>query len=172
MYLSRRCRQNGFLTEVPGDPCALPAPIREGVGGFDAGLDDAHRQTPCGVRGQVGFIRRSTGPMGAGRRRRTFKRSAHGARHHRRTCACELLARRVMRGTTDACAEHASNLARSLAAAVSSITDEIASFAWTDSEVQSLHRAPSTEMSREVRALAALAPFPYSRHVGQSACAW
>ena len=38
------------------------------------------------------------------------------------------------------------------------ITDEIASFAWTDSEVQTLHRAFSAEMSREVRTLAALAP--------------
>jgi hypothetical protein len=35
----------------------------------------------------------------------------------------------------------------------------IASFAWTDGEVQSLHRAFSGEMSREVRALAALEPF-------------
>jgi hypothetical protein len=38
------------------------------------------------------------------------------------------------------------------------ITDDIASFAWTDGEVQLLHRAFSTEMSREVRALAALEP--------------
>ena len=38
------------------------------------------------------------------------------------------------------------------------ISDEIASFAWTDSDVQSLHRAFSAEMSREVRALAALGP--------------
>ena len=39
------------------------------------------------------------------------------------------------------------------------ITDDIASFAWSDSEVQLLHRAFSSEMSREVRALAALEPF-------------
>src|SRR5262249_30703680 len=38
------------------------------------------------------------------------------------------------------------------------ISDEIASFAWTDSDVQSLHRAFSAEMSREVRTLAALEP--------------
>jgi hypothetical protein len=38
------------------------------------------------------------------------------------------------------------------------VTDTIASFAWTDEEVQSLHKAFSREMSREVRALAALEP--------------
>ena len=38
------------------------------------------------------------------------------------------------------------------------ITDRIASCAWTDAEVQALHRAFSVEMSREVRALVALTP--------------
>ena len=38
------------------------------------------------------------------------------------------------------------------------ITDDIASFACTDDDVQSLHRAFSTEMSREVRALDASEP--------------
>ena len=38
------------------------------------------------------------------------------------------------------------------------VTDEIASLAWTDEHVQALHRAFSAEMSREVRALAALEP--------------
>jgi len=38
------------------------------------------------------------------------------------------------------------------------ITDQIASCAWTDAEVQTLHRPFSVEMSREVRALVALKP--------------
>jgi hypothetical protein len=43
-------------------------------------------------------------------------------------------------------------------AGCSTITDDIASFAWTDENVQALHRAFSTELSREVRALG-LEPF-------------
>ena len=38
------------------------------------------------------------------------------------------------------------------------LTDEIASFTWTEDHLQSLHRAFSREMSREVRALDALEP--------------
>ena len=38
------------------------------------------------------------------------------------------------------------------------VTDEIASLDWTDDALQALHRAFSVEMSREVRALAALEP--------------
>jgi hypothetical protein len=38
------------------------------------------------------------------------------------------------------------------------VGDAIASCAWTDAEVQALHRAFSVEMSREVRALVALKP--------------
>jgi len=40
------------------------------------------------------------------------------------------------------------------------ITDEIASFPDSDARLQSLHREFSQEMSREVRALAALEPLP------------
>jgi hypothetical protein len=38
------------------------------------------------------------------------------------------------------------------------LTDQIASFTWSDDLVQSLDRRFSTEMSRELRALAALEP--------------
>jgi len=48
----------------------------------------------------------------------------------------------------------------SLSRTLFDVTDEIASFEWTDQEVQSLHRSFSSEMSREVRALAALDPVP------------
>jgi 2-polyprenyl-6-methoxyphenol hydroxylase-like FAD-dependent oxidoreductase len=69
----------------------------------------------------------------------------------------ELLARAIMRGTAAAFAEYEAarlDLSRKLFA----VTDEIASLAWTDAEVQSLHRAFSAEMSREVRVLATLPP--------------
>ena len=70
----------------------------------------------------------------------------------------ELLARAIMKGTTAALADYETTR-HDLSRRLLDITDAIASFAWTDGEVQSLHRALSTEMSREVRALAALEPF-------------
>ena len=60
-----------------------------------------------------------------------------------------------MRGTTAAFAEYEQtrlDLSRTLL----EVTDEVASLAWTDEEVQSLHRAFSAEMSREMRVLATL----------------
>ena len=152
-----------FRTEAAGDPMsAYRRLIREVSAGLDAGLGDARRVEPVrGFGGQVGFIRRSTGPgwalVGdAG----YFKDplTAHGITDALRDA--ELLARAVIRGTTDACAEYEATR-HDLSLRLFTITDEIASFAWTDSEVQSLHRAFSAEMSREVRALAALEPLPY-----------
>ena len=70
----------------------------------------------------------------------------------------ELLARAIMQGTTAAFADYETTR-HDLSRRLFEITDDIASFAWTDGEVQSLHRAFSSEMSREVRALAALEPF-------------
>jgi len=69
----------------------------------------------------------------------------------------ELLARAIMKGTTAAFADYEATR-HDLSRRLFDITDDIASFAWTDGEVQSLHRALSTEMSREARALAALEP--------------
>ena len=71
----------------------------------------------------------------------------------------ELLARAIMQGTTAAFADYETTR-HDLSRRLFEVTDDIASFAWTDSELQSLHRAFSTEMSREVRALAALKPLP------------
>ena len=70
----------------------------------------------------------------------------------------ELLARAIMKGTTAAFADYETTR-HDLSRRLFELTDDIASFAWTDAEVQSLHRAFSSEMSREVRALAALEPF-------------
>jgi len=71
----------------------------------------------------------------------------------------ELLSRAIGRGTTTALADYEATR-DSLSRTLFDVTDEIASFEWTDQEVQSLHRAFSSEMSREVRALAALEPMP------------
>ncbi|MEO8260019.1 MAG: hypothetical protein ABI868_21925 [Acidobacteriota bacterium] len=70
----------------------------------------------------------------------------------------ELVARAVIRGT-DAALEDYETMRDELSRRLFEITDEIASYGWSDSEVQSLHRAFSSEMSREVRTLAALEPF-------------
>ena len=71
----------------------------------------------------------------------------------------ELLARAIMWGTPGTLAEY--EMTRDdLSRRLFEVTDEIASLDWTDDAVQALHRAFSAEMSREVRALAALEPLP------------
>jgi flavin-dependent dehydrogenase len=113
-----------------------------------------------GFAGQHGYIRQGSGPgwalVGdAG----YFKDplTAHGITDALRDA--ELLARAAIRGTPDAFAEH--EIVRiDLSSRLFEITDEIASFAWTDAEVQTLHRALSTEMAREVRTLVELEPMP------------
>ena len=134
--------------------------IREVSAVFDARLDEARQVEPVrGFGGHVGFIKRSAGPgwalVGdAG----YFKDplTAHGITDALRDA--ELLARAIVQGTTAAFADYETTR-HDLSRRLFEITDDIASFAWTDDEVQSLHRAFSTEMSREVRALAALEPF-------------
>ena len=72
---------------------------------------------------------------------------------------------RSLQGTTAAFADYETTR-HDLSRRLFEITDDIASFTWTDGEVQSLHRAFSSEMSREVRALAALGavtPLPPAR---------
>jgi len=149
-----------FRSEIPRDAVsAYRRLIREVSAVFDARLDAARRVEPIrGFGGQVGFIKRSSGPgwalVGdAG----YFKDplTAHGITDALRDS--ELLARAVMQGTTAALADYETTR-HDLSRRLFDITDDIASFAWTDDDVQSLHRAFSTEMSREVRALAALEP--------------
>jgi 2-polyprenyl-6-methoxyphenol hydroxylase-like FAD-dependent oxidoreductase len=147
--------------EIHGDAASAHRRlIREVSSVFDARLDEARRVEPVrGFGGHVGFIKRGTGPgwalVGdAG----YFKDplTAHGITDALRDA--ELLARAIMKGTTAALADYETTR-HDLSRRLLDITDAIASFAWTDGEVQSLHRALSTEMSREVRALAALEPF-------------
>lgn len=144
-----------------GTTAAYRRLIREVSPLVDARLDEARLVEPVrGFGGHPGFIKGSTGPgwalVGdAG----YFKDplTAHGITDALRDA--ELLSRAIGRGTTAALADYETarnNLSRRLF----DVTDEIASCAWTDEEVQSLHRAFSAEMSREVRALAALEPLP------------
>jgi len=149
-----------FRDEVPGRAVsAYRRLIREVSPVLDARLDEARRTEPVrGFGGHVGFMKSSTGAgwalVGdAG----YFKDplTAHGITDALRDS--ELLARAIMQGTTGAFADYETTR-HALSRRLFDITDEIASFAWTDGEVQSLHRAFSTEMSREVRALAGLKP--------------
>ena len=73
----------------------------------------------------------------------------------------ELLARAMVAGTAEAFAGYQA-LREELSRPLFDITDEIASLEWTEDRLQSLHRAFSSEMSREVRALASLEPFTSS----------
>jgi flavin-dependent dehydrogenase len=75
----------------------------------------------------------------------------------------ELLARAITQGSEAAMASYETtrlDLSRSLF----QISDEIASFAHPNAEMQALHRALSKEMSREVKALAALPPATMKAH--------
>jgi flavin-dependent dehydrogenase len=150
-----------FRAEIHGDAsAAYRRLVREVSTVFDSRLDEARQMEPVrGFGGHVGFIKRSTGDgwalVGdAG----YFKDplTAHGITDALRDA--ELLARAITKGTTAALADYETTR-HDLSSRLFEITDDIASFAWTDGELQSLHRAFSTEMSREVRALAALEPF-------------
>ena len=149
-----------FRDELHGDASqAYRRLIREVSPTLDPWLHGASRVEPVrGFGGHVGFIKRSTGPgwalVGdAG----YFKDplTAHGISDALRDA--ELLARAIMRGTPGALAEY--EMTRDdLSRRLFEVTDEIASLDWTDDALQALHRAFSAEMSREVRALAALEP--------------
>ena len=149
--------------EVHGDATsAYRRLIREASPIIAARLDEARMVEPVrGFGGHRGFIKTGAGPgwalVGdAG----YFKDplTAHGITDALRDA--ELLTRAAMRGTSAAWAEY-DTTRHDLSRKLFEVTDDIASFAWTDAEVQALHRAFSAEMSREVRSLAALAPLPY-----------
>jgi menaquinone-9 beta-reductase len=111
-----------------------------------------------GFGGHRGFLKRSAGPgwalVGdAG----YFKDplTAHGITDALRDA--ELLARAVIGGNDAAFAEY-ETIRHELSHRLFEITDQVASFRWTESELQSLHREFSAEMSRETRVLASLEP--------------
>jgi flavin-dependent dehydrogenase len=149
-----------FRSEIHGDASsAYRRLIREVSSEFDARLNEARQMEPVrGFAGHLGFIKRSTGEgwalVGdAG----YFKDplTAHGITDALRDA--ELLARAILKGTPAAFEDYETTRL-DLSRRLFEITDDIASFAWTDGKVQELHRAFSHEMSREVRALAALEP--------------
>jgi 2-polyprenyl-6-methoxyphenol hydroxylase-like FAD-dependent oxidoreductase len=113
-----------------------------------------------GFGGQRGFLKRSWGRgwalVGdAG----YFKDplTAHGITDALRDA--ELLTRAVIGGTEAALAAYESTR-HDLSHRLFEVTDQIASFTWTEPELQSLHRAFSAEMSRETRVLTSLEPLP------------
>jgi len=151
-----------FKSEIDGSPRGFyERVIRDAFPALDARLRDARRVEPVrGFGGQLGFMRQSIGPgwalVGdAG----YFKDplTAHGITDALRDA--ELLARAIVRGTTAAFAEY-EELRTDLSTTLFAVTDEVASFTWTDARLQALHRALSEEMAREVRMLDALGPFP------------
>ena len=150
-----------FREELHGDTLmTYRRLIREVSPAVAARLQEARLIDPViGFGGHVGFIKSSTGPgwalVGdAG----YFKDpiTAHGITDALRDA--ELLARAIIRGTSAALLNY-ERMRNDLSLRLFDLTDQIASFTWSDDSVQSLHRAFSTEMSREVRALAALEPF-------------
>jgi len=176
-------RQDGSIGAIPtnGGTCvfvSVPAPqFKDRVRGnateayhrllhevcpeFDARLEGASRvEAVHGFGGHPGFIKRSTGPgwalVGdAG----YFKdpATAHGITDALRDA--ELLARAVLAGTTPAMEQFEATRLE-LSRRLFEVTDEIASFGYSDVRLQALHRDFSREMSREVHALAALEPLP------------
>jgi flavin-dependent dehydrogenase len=151
-----------FPHELRDDPASTYRRLLHDVAPLvHARLDEARMVEPVrGFGGHAGFIKASAGPgwalVGdAG----YFKDplTAHGITDALRDA--ELLAHAIVRGTTAAFAEYETTR-HSLSRGLFDLTDEIASFAWTDEKVQALHRAFSSEMSREVRAIAALEPLP------------
>jgi flavin-dependent dehydrogenase len=151
-----------FHDEISGGTrAAFRRLTREVSPAFDARLSEARQAEPLrGSGGHLGFIKRSTGPgwalVGdAG----YFKDplTAHGITDALRDA--ELLARAVVSGTDAALIDYETTR-NDLSRRLFELTDEIASFKWSHDSLQTLHRAFSTEMSREVRALAALEPLP------------
>lgn len=151
-----------FRDDVRGNvSLAYRSLIRQASASFDARLDDGRMVEPVrGFGGHAGFIKRGSGPgwalVGdAG----YFKDplTAHGITDALRDA--ELLARAVVQGTTAAFADY-EETRHDLSRRLFELTDEIASLDWTEEALQTMHRAFSSEMSREVRALAALEPLP------------
>lgn len=153
-----------FHREIAGDPLtAYRRWLREAAPAFDAQLAEATRVEPVrGFGGHVGFIKTSIGPGWALVGDAAYFKdplTAHGITDALRDA--ELLARAIIRGTNAALNDY-ETMRLDLSNRLFELTDEIASLSWTDDHVQSLHRAFSAEMSREVRALAALEPIENS----------
>jgi flavin-dependent dehydrogenase len=151
-----------FREEVGSDPLrAYRRFVRGAIPEIDARLDDARRVEPIrGFGGVRGWIRRSSGPGWALVGDAAYFKdplTAHGITDALRDA--ELVARAIIAGTSEAMST-CETTRLELSKPLFQLTDDIVSFARTDAELQSLHRALSAEMSREVRALAGLGPYP------------
>lgn len=161
-----------FRDAVRGDAAsAYRTLLHEVSPAWAEGLDAGRQLEPVrGFGGHAGYLKRGSGPgwalVGdAG----YFKDpiTAHGITDALRDA--ELLALAITKGTAAAFADY-ETLRFDLSRRLLEVTDDIASYAWTDEELQQLHRAFSAEMSREVRALAALERPQWSRDPTASAC--
>jgi flavin-dependent dehydrogenase len=129
---------------------------------FAPRIADARRVEPVrGFGGHTGFIKEGAGEgwalVGdAG----YFKDplTAHGITDALRDA--DLLARAALSGTAEAFVNY-SRTRYDLSLRLFEITDQIASFNWTDEELQTLHREFSREMSHEQRVLDTLEPFAW-----------
>jgi flavin-dependent dehydrogenase len=149
-----------FRRETGGDvEAAYTRFLREVAPEFETRFSEAHRvERIRGFGGHRGFIRTSSGPGWALVGDASYFKdpiTAHGITDALRDA--ELLARAIIDDASTALESYESTRLE-LSRTLFHLTDEIASFARSDAELQALHRAFSTEMSREVRALAALAP--------------
>jgi len=150
-----------FEETVRGDvPGAYRRLIREALPELDAKLAAARPiERIRGFGGHIGFIRKSAGSGWALVGDAAYFKdplTAHGISDALRDA--ELLARAIMRGTSEALSDYESTRLE-LSKTFFELTDKAVSFAHPDVELQALHRALSAEMNREVRALAALEPF-------------
>jgi menaquinone-9 beta-reductase len=125
-------------------------------------LEGGQRLEPVrGFGGHPGYIKEAVGPgwalVGdAG----YFKDplTAHGITDALRDA--ELLTRAALVGTADAWQAY-ERTRHDVSLRLFQITDQIASFTWTDDELQLLHRSFSREMSREQQLVADLEPFAW-----------
>jgi flavin-dependent dehydrogenase len=157
-----------FASEVGGNAtAAYTRLIRQVSPDLSERLEASTRMEAVrGFGGHRGYIKQASGPgwalVGdAG----YFKdpATAHGITDAFRDA--QLLADAITKGTPAAFAEYEATRV-DLSRKLFEVTDEIASLAWTDAEVQSLHRAYSTEMAREMRVLAAMASAASSAWTG------
>ena len=140
-----------FMGELRFDLAAGFATIvREAAPPVAAAISAAPVARYHGFAGRCGFLRRAWGPgwalVGdAG----YFKDPDHGARHHR----CAARRRGSREGSpsgTDAALASYQAIRDALSMRLFTITDEIASFDWDLPRLQTLHKALSDEMAREV----------------------
>ena len=151
-----------FEQTVRGDvPGAFRRLIRETFPVLDDRLATARPvERIRGFGGHIGFIRKSAGNGWALVGDAAYFKdplTAHGITDALRDA--EFLARTILRGTPEAWSDYETTRLE-LSKPLFDLTDKIVSFEYQDAELQALHRAFSSEMNREVKAIAAWEPMP------------